>query len=777
MPEATLQNLCAACFSEGEMRFFKSKIAAYLTDICCCILLGASVCAIFLPYVGVEADYGTCLLLTTADLALIVLFTRKWWLFPVCLISIFLITLLITTIFNVSQELWSYIEGFIRWFSASYPNTLPYSENGSIIIVQLAFALPAAVLSFLYFRRLFLFPVLPPVSAALMVWAYLTDREIFLPVLVMLIFVMFLSMAKMTSNRINRNLPEAEKIPGALLIVTAMIIVIVVLFFTFSVSPKNDSDWRAKWLVNTVEDFREYFGLGRKGTLIQGTFDIGVSGFNPLEQRLGGNVVIDNTTVMKVTTETPVFLKGAVYDTYDGQRWRDSYSSRRYRFLSILWQEERRDMFSLDKPYGGNPAKELFAKITYPADFEISYLERGRTLFAAGQVQSLKSGSLDISDVFFNDQSELFISEPHWSLKYRLHTIVFDRNLAGFDDNMLALEAFTKYTEDKYMEAICSEYMQLPDSLPESVYRSAEDITGNFDTPYKKAIAIESWLAENCTYTLSPGEPLENEDFVGQFLKKREGYCVYYASAMTVLARASGLPARFITGYALKRNPSTNAQDSYLATNATAHAWTEIYFQGIGWIPFDPIQWNFNQYAMVEQRDDQGYYPGQSSAPLPIDGIDGNIQKTHSGMPVEIRIILIAIMCLLITVIIIAAVRFISFFKGARGYYDRLCRKYDTIGERVSASYRKIIRQAAFLGIKQEPGDTITTFAKRVDEYLDSNEMTVFCDCVIRMRFGFEEPCDTELMKLCEFSAALEKRLRTDLGLSGYLWRRILIGR
>lgn len=759
------------------MKFFKSKSASFLTDMCCCILLGASVCTVFLKYVGAEADYGTCLILMAVDLALIALLTHKWWLLPVCLVSVFLITLLITVILNVSQEFWAYIEGFIRWCSASYPDASEYSQNGGIFVVQLAMALPASVISYLYFRRLFFFPVLPPAAAVLIIWAYFTGPEVFWPVLIMMISVIFLSMAKMTNNRINRNLPDAEKIPGALPVLTAMVIMPVILFLAFSISPNNDNDWRAKWLVNIVEDFRDYFGSGENSGFAHGSFDISISGFNPLEQRLGGDVVLDNTTVMNVETNTPVLLIGAIYDSYDGRKWYDAQTLRRYRFISLFWQDKRSEVFNMDKPQGGNRAKELFAEITSTADYAISYLVHGRTLFTAGQVRSLESRSLDISDVFFNDQSEIFMSSPQWTLSYKMQTLIINRNLAGFDDNMLELETLTKNSADKNMEFICSVYLQLPGSLPKSVYKTAEAITQGCETPYEKAKAIESWLAENCTYTLSPGRPLEQEDFVEQFLQKRQGYCVYYASAMTVLARASGLPARYVTGYALRKNPSSYHQDSFLATNATAHAWTEIYFQGIGWVTFDATQWNFNENAVVEQSNGQNHNSRPTSAPLPAD-ISGNGSETSSdGMPLEVQIILVIVICLFVTVIIIAVVRFVPLITGAAGYYRRLCHKYNTINERISACFSKIIRQSSFLGIKLEPGDTITSFANRVDIYLDSYEMTESSDCVVRMRFAFEEPCEADLIRLCEFSAALEKRLRADLGISGYLWHRILLGR
>ena len=67
-----------------------------------------------------------------------------------------------------------------------------------------------------------------------------------------------------------------------------------------------------------------------------------------------------------------------------------------------------------------------------------------------------------------------------------------------------------------------------------------------------KALAIEHWLRNNCVYTLTPDYPDESRDFVSQFvLDGRDGYCSYFASAMTVMCRIAGLPARYVEGYSV----------------------------------------------------------------------------------------------------------------------------------------------------------------------------------------------------------------------------------
>ena len=82
-----------------------------------------------------------------------------------------------------------------------------------------------------------------------------------------------------------------------------------------------------------------------------------------------------------------------------------------------------------------------------------------------------------------------------------------------------------------------------------------------------------------------PDVPPDSQDFVTYFLYVgKEGYCTYYASAMTVMCRMAGLPARYVEGF-----EAQPAADGFAyVTGKDAHAWTEVYFKGFGWVPFDP---------------------------------------------------------------------------------------------------------------------------------------------------------------------------------------------
>jgi transglutaminase-like putative cysteine protease len=139
----------------------------------------------------------------------------------------------------------------------------------------------------------------------------------------------------------------------------------------------------------------------------------------------------------------------------------------------------------------------------------------------------------------------------------------------------------------EYPDRITARYLKLPSSIPERVNNLAREITRGRTNPYDKAKAIESYLRTNYPYDLEIPAPPEGQDVADYFLfELKRGYCDYYATAMVVLARASGLPARFVSGYAPGGYDAPNAQ--YVIREMNAHSWAEIYFPEIGWIEFEP---------------------------------------------------------------------------------------------------------------------------------------------------------------------------------------------
>jgi transglutaminase-like putative cysteine protease len=129
-------------------------------------------------------------------------------------------------------------------------------------------------------------------------------------------------------------------------------------------------------------------------------------------------------------------------------------------------------------------------------------------------------------------------------------------------------------------------YLWLPDDIPERVLTLARDLTATAPTPYDRAVAIETYL-RTFPYNLDVPAPPSDRDVADYFLfELQEGYCDYYATAMVVMARAAGLPARYVAGYATGTYDYLTGR--YTVSEANAHAWAEVYFPGYGWIEFEP---------------------------------------------------------------------------------------------------------------------------------------------------------------------------------------------
>ena len=131
-----------------------------------------------------------------------------------------------------------------------------------------------------------------------------------------------------------------------------------------------------------------------------------------------------------------------------------------------------------------------------------------------------------------------------------------------------------------------SRYTQLP-LLNPSVTTLVRELTADANTPYEKVRAIHGFLTDRANgfvYSLSTAPGTSGDD-LADFLRLRRGYCEQYAGAMAVMVRAAGVPARVALGYTPGKEESDGTR---LITSDDAHAWVEVYFADLGWVPFDP---------------------------------------------------------------------------------------------------------------------------------------------------------------------------------------------
>lgn len=194
-------------------------------------------------------------------------------------------------------------------------------------------------------------------------------------------------------------------------------------------------------------------------------------------------------------------------------------------------------------------------------------------LFAAARARTIVSDDFDRlgQDATGNLQ---FLRTPGRRLSY---TVVSD--LPARDPAVLRGAAGDETGEVSPLD------LELP-PLDARIPALAREITAGAATRYDAVRAIESWLPERFRYSLAVNDAGVDDPLARFLFDGAPGHCEYFATAMVVLARSQGIPARFVAGYL--RGEKSRFGRRYLVRQSDAHSWVEVHFPGAGWVPFDP---------------------------------------------------------------------------------------------------------------------------------------------------------------------------------------------
>jgi transglutaminase-like putative cysteine protease len=138
----------------------------------------------------------------------------------------------------------------------------------------------------------------------------------------------------------------------------------------------------------------------------------------------------------------------------------------------------------------------------------------------------------------------------------------------------------------KAPESLLDDWTEVPDSLPPVVARTAREITKDATNDYERAVALQDYFAVTGGFEYDTEvEVGSGRDAIARFLRDKQGFCVHFSFAMAAMARTLGIPARVAVGFA---PGSPQADGSVAVTLKDAHAWPELYFEGVGWTRFEP---------------------------------------------------------------------------------------------------------------------------------------------------------------------------------------------
>lgn len=323
------------------------------------------------------------------------------------------------------------------------------------------------------------------------------------------------------------------------------------------------------------------------------------TGFGLDDSVLGGPLHQDFTPLFRAYTEDPNYWKVLHRTEYTGNGWEDNndeYPRSLSEPQNSQWMYEGLYMTS-EGIYAGVDFSDTTIEWHTSVDY-IAY-PYGWSTFELEDVSS--------NYLFIIHERSAYYTIPSDSEDITRYTVSYDEQFSErFNEEQLSLDDGWRQEmndshndlieNDVYEDLVASIFekeLQLPDSLPQRVTDLAFEITEGLENEYDMVRAIENYLKADGGYRYSLLEvesTPEGNDYVDYFLfESLIGYCDNFSSAMTLLLRTLGIPARWTKGFTPGDYHENESNDAYYqVSNANAHSWVEVYFPSFGWIPFEP---------------------------------------------------------------------------------------------------------------------------------------------------------------------------------------------
>ncbi|WP_042141933.1 transglutaminaseTgpA domain-containing protein [Paucisalibacillus sp. EB02] len=471
-------------------------------------------------------------------------------------------------------------------------------------------------------------------------------------------------------------------------------------------APKLDPQWPdpVPFLENAVNGD----GIGVGGVIQK-------VGYGENDSTLGGSFVQDYTPVFKAFMQEENYFRVESKDYYTGKGWVNS------------------DEGDYVEQVDWDITFETFSSTveSNPSELVLTFDERAnipKLIYPYG-ARHVVAQSEDVALLLNEETGEIRTEVDDDAVNLRGYSIKYNSPSYPID-----LMRNSGAPED---EELVRKNTRLPNNLPDRVGELAKEITANHESQYDKVRAIERYFSGNgFVYQIEDVPvPTEEQDYVDQFLfDTKAGYCDNFSTSMVVMLRSLDIPARWVKGFTsgekIEEDVNELGDDVYEVTNANAHSWVEVYFEGVGWVPFEPTQ-GFdapNNYAVdTSTEDDLLEAPEAPEMPEqdlekpeqdvqdafnPSTGENDSkfeITKTHG-------IILAVIFLVLIGVVVWKRHQLRIYFlerkmqkrKDAAAYQD---------------AYHYVLRLLRHKGFQKDPDQTLREYAMRVDNFYSTDEM------------------------------------------------------
>lgn len=465
-----------------------------------------------------------------------------------------------------------------------------------------------------------------------------------------------------------------------------------------------------------------------------------------------------------------IYLSGKTFNEFENKEWKSTYVSDSHEHLMD-------NLETLCAVYAYEP--EHTADYIKPAKLTFKYKVFNTKYIFVPQKADLSERTL--YDVAYTDRSDAVIADKNlgYGTTYAVKFYQLNKDNEEFGNFVKESQGFGEdiwnYKRGRLSDCTFEEYKRYKDNIY-SQYLSNVEVSGELqeildelydgaESKWDKMKRLEAMLS-TFKYSNEPGKiPDSVQDeraYLDYFiLEKREGYCVHFATTFVLLARAEGLPARFVQGYLANRQ---GAEDIMMKSNM-AHAWAEVYFENVGWIIFEatpgyysPVSWkikdhdesgdyeqNYGPEFYEELRDK---YANQSETEDEMEGNDES-RDDEKKEPVNVWMIIIPVSLGIVFAALFMLLYSYSVNKRYRALDDE---------QRAKLLCRMNMYILNIIGYVMDSGETLEEFCKKLNDVL-SKDILLFIKYYEELTYS-DKGCSDEMLSEIEAS---NKKLLEEL--------------
>ncbi len=760
----------------------KETVVEFLLSVLCCWFVSIGTGLIVDAQFSFQIGFNAILWQTLFAIVASVLFTRRWWI-PIIYFGI-LVPVFFLAI-SLSGDINTFFESFMSfvewWLSGMSYDSKWYSDQG-FYLVHIFMNVGIGILYFAVARIFKKSLVVVAVALGFIVFNYASGYTGYslwaIPFLVAGVFPL------VAGEKFQKvKLPDIKNLFGvwgkkSLLMIVATLVVAAISVLSFGVATNTQDSVRNRICSDTVADLQTVSNVYTKEQkkLNLTLFDLGLVMNSTY---IGGNLYnIEPKTLAATSLTEESLVKMTSFDTFDGVMWTNSFE-KSYR-VNGLWNDEQ-NTYLAGSAVSNSEFLEKASNSALRTKVTITLSSKSSFLPILGQVIGFSESTETINPVLFDKRGRLlsyYGFETGYS--YTIDTLVYNTEEKALNKkiksmiNSLNLGTDAFYDEDS---ELYKSYTQLPSEIPEELEEALKKLSLEDETEYERAYKIREYFSsENgFVYAREPNNFERGDNIIERLFATKKGHCMYYATAMVIMARSVGVPSRLVAGYKTVQNPNGKLQ---VIDVSSPYAWVECYIPNIGWLTFDPTpetavkpdNTNKNQITLGQQS-----VVPDIQVDVDVEEEEKKVAGTHLKWKNVFNVPLIVFLSLVLLVIICVVLN--AIFSPRFYQIESVRKRFSSTKAQAEYYYIDILRQFSWLGFKLRKGETLSELTARVCSSLPSNYVQAVLDAikiVEELHYGDISPTDEGVESVFIARTQLEKVLIDRNNRISYILKRRL---